>query len=200
MACRCSLDHGTSEHRHEHLSRTDADQTGVARCCLGDKSRINKTPAKNQFRERFQYGGGRRTRTFEAIRRLIYSQLPLPLGTLPRLTPSALVHRNGGRQPMDDGKSEPDDGHPVGAFMGEARMVKSTNARQLICCLRPESRKAGNCHYSRARETSAVMNERDRKTALSKREISPRASATSIKPATPAAGRPGATAKSRMVQ
>ena len=29
-------------------------------------------------------GGGGRTRTYEAIRRLIYSQLPLPLGTLPR--------------------------------------------------------------------------------------------------------------------
>ena len=31
-------------------------------------------------------GGGGRTRTFEAMRRLIYSQLPLPLGTLPRST------------------------------------------------------------------------------------------------------------------
>ena len=36
-----------------------------------------------------QDGGGRRTRTFEVIRRLIYSQLPLPLGTLPRLNPIA---------------------------------------------------------------------------------------------------------------
>src|SRR6185437_7527266 len=35
-----------------------------------------------------QDGGGRRTRTFEVIRRLIYSQLPLPLGTLPRSTTS----------------------------------------------------------------------------------------------------------------
>jgi hypothetical protein len=33
-------------------------------------------------------GGGGRTRTFEAMRRLIYSQLPLPLGTLPRSTAS----------------------------------------------------------------------------------------------------------------
>ena len=32
----------------------------------------------------FCVGGGGRTRTYEAIRRLIYSQLPLPLGTLPR--------------------------------------------------------------------------------------------------------------------
>jgi hypothetical protein len=30
------------------------------------------------------FGGGGRTRTYEAMRRLIYSQLPLPLGTLPR--------------------------------------------------------------------------------------------------------------------
>jgi hypothetical protein len=38
-------------------------------------------------------GGGGRTRTYEAIRRLIYSQLPLPLGTLPRR--AALVrHHN----------------------------------------------------------------------------------------------------------
>src|SRR5271155_796446 len=36
-----------------------------------------------------QDGGGRRTRTFEVIRRLIYSQLPLPLGTLPRSNPIA---------------------------------------------------------------------------------------------------------------
>src|ERR1700692_2905898 len=36
-----------------------------------------------------QDGGGRRTRTFEVIRRLIYSQLPLPLGTLPHLNPIA---------------------------------------------------------------------------------------------------------------
>jgi hypothetical protein len=41
---------------------------------------------KNGFIEIFQYGGGGRTRTCEVIRRLIYSQLPLPLGTLPRST------------------------------------------------------------------------------------------------------------------
>jgi hypothetical protein len=41
-------------------------------------------------------GGGRRTRTFEVIRRLIYSQLPLPLGTLPRSTASQPIRRNGG--------------------------------------------------------------------------------------------------------
>ena len=36
------------------------------------------------FWQIFQDGGGGRTRTYEAMRRLIYSQLPLPLGTLPR--------------------------------------------------------------------------------------------------------------------
>ncbi len=39
---------------------------------------------------RVKAGGGGRTRTFEAMRRLIYSQLPLPLGTLPRID----AHRN----------------------------------------------------------------------------------------------------------
>jgi hypothetical protein len=34
--------------------------------------------------KRAKAGGGGRTRTCEAMRRLIYSQLPLPLGTLPR--------------------------------------------------------------------------------------------------------------------
>ena len=50
-------------------------------------------------------GGGRRTRTFEAMRRLIYSQLPLPLGTLPRLTASKPTRRNGDRKAMDDAKT-----------------------------------------------------------------------------------------------
>ena len=45
---------------------------------------------------RAKAGGGRRTRTFEVIRRLIYSQLPLPLGTLPRLTTSQTEPLGGG--------------------------------------------------------------------------------------------------------
>src|ERR1700726_4774308 len=55
--------------------------------------------------EQFQYGGGRRTRTFEVVRRLIYSQLPLPLGTLPRSTASELTRRSGGGQAPDDVKT-----------------------------------------------------------------------------------------------
>src|SRR5579883_2025144 len=43
-------------------------------------------------------GGGGRTRTFEAMRRLIYSQLPLPLGTLPRFR----VHREIARRLLAD--------------------------------------------------------------------------------------------------
>src|SRR6267378_2267484 len=45
---------------------------------------------------RAKAGGGRRTRTFEVIRRLIYSQLPLPLGTLPRPTTSQAQPLRGG--------------------------------------------------------------------------------------------------------
>ena len=51
-------------------------------------------------------GGGGRTRTFEAMRRLIYSQLLLPLRTLPHLNPiasSAAV--DSGNQPVDDAES-----------------------------------------------------------------------------------------------
>ena len=66
-------------------------------------------------------GGGGRTRTCEAMRRLIYSQLPLPLGTLPRF--------NGARSasPCGDGPGHGDvkaaetlpKGSRPGAFMGE---------------------------------------------------------------------------------
>ena len=45
---------------------------------------------------RAKAGGGRRTRTFEVVRRLIYSQLPLPLGTLPRPTASQAQPLGGG--------------------------------------------------------------------------------------------------------
>ena len=64
-------------------------------------------------------GGGRRTRTFEAIRRLIYSQLPLPLGTLPRLNlianPPAEMATD---RPWMTLKPGTDGGLPVGRFMG----------------------------------------------------------------------------------
>jgi hypothetical protein len=70
---------------------------------------------------RAKAGGGRRTRTFEVIRRLIYSQLPLPLGTLPRSTASQPTRRNGGKKAMDDVKTwDPITGSPVGAFMAES--------------------------------------------------------------------------------
>ena len=50
-------------------------------------------------------GGGRRTRTFEVIRRLIYSQLPLPLGTLPRSTPFDLSPPRSGWTAINDAKT-----------------------------------------------------------------------------------------------
>ena len=43
-----------------------------------------------------QDGGGGRTRTCEAIRRLIYSQLPLPLGTLPHFAAWESIDRASG--------------------------------------------------------------------------------------------------------
>src|SRR6266487_6452214 len=45
---------------------------------------------------RAKAGGEGRTRTFEAMRRLIYSQLPLPLGTLPRPPASGTDRPSGG--------------------------------------------------------------------------------------------------------
>ena len=72
---------------------------------------------------RVKDGGGGRTRTCEAMRRLIYSQLPLPLGTLPRrhgidglprtaaLRPTGLWRRQGRGARLA--------GCAAGAFMGE---------------------------------------------------------------------------------
>jgi hypothetical protein len=92
-----------------------------------------KTPAENQFRERFQDGGGRRTRTFEAIRRLIYSQLPLPLGTLPRLTSSAPhAPELGGWTAMDDGKKRARSRAPGRRVYGRSSGVKSTNGARFM--------------------------------------------------------------------
>src|SRR5258707_10742320 len=56
-------------------------------------------------RLRAKAGGGRRTRTFEVIRRLIYSQLPLPLGALPRSTASEPTAEMAARQALDDVKT-----------------------------------------------------------------------------------------------
>src|SRR4051812_30664000 len=61
-----------------------------------DSKRVARSIAKNSV------GGGRRTRTFEVIRRLIYSQLPLPLGTLPRPNSIGTHPLNGGGRAMDD--------------------------------------------------------------------------------------------------
>src|SRR5271166_4794810 len=69
-----------------------------------------------------QDGGGRRTRTFEVIRRLIYSQLPLPLGTLPRSNPIANPPAEmATEEAMDDVKTkDPITGSRLGAFMAES--------------------------------------------------------------------------------
>src|SRR5271168_3764271 len=72
-------------------------------------------------------GGGRRTRTFEVIRRLIYSQLPLPLGTLPRSTASEPIRRNGGNKAVDDVKTGRRWRAPGWRVYGGCAMAKSTN-------------------------------------------------------------------------
>src|ERR1700729_1809203 len=77
-------------------------------------------------------GGGRRTRTFEVIRRLIYSQLPLPLGTLPRSTASEPHRRNGGNKAMDDVKTGRRWRAPGWRVYDGRAMPKSTNGGLLI--------------------------------------------------------------------
>jgi hypothetical protein len=65
-------------------------------------------------------GGGGRTRTYEAMRRLIYSQLPLPLGTLPRSTALRSASLTGDRSAMERKTAAVRQRTAVGAFMGEA--------------------------------------------------------------------------------
>src|SRR5215472_16558684 len=70
----------------------------------------------------FEAGGGGRTRTYEVIRRLIYSQLPLPLGTPPRSTAESAKPSQGAadmpwtREDRDGNRH----GSRPGAFMTEA--------------------------------------------------------------------------------
>src|SRR4051812_21294962 len=76
---------------------------------------------------RAKRGGGRRTRTFEVIRRLIYSQLPLPLGTLPRSTPSqAFSAETAAERPWMTLKPDADGGPPVGRVYEGNAPTKST--------------------------------------------------------------------------
>src|SRR5258705_6429992 len=79
-----------------------------------------------------QDGGGRRTRTFEAIRRLIYSQLPLPLGTLPRPNSIETHPLNGGGQAMDDANTVSRWRAPGRPRLWVSGLPKSTNgSRQM---------------------------------------------------------------------
>src|SRR3978361_1885182 len=90
----------------------------------------------------FGDGGEGRTRTFEAMRRLIYSQLPLPLGTLPRSTASRPARRNGGDKAMDDAETKaPITGSSVAAFMAES--PRQSQPRQAA----NPRREGSNCHY-----------------------------------------------------
>ena len=74
-----------------------------------------------EFWQPIQDGGEGRTRTFEAIRRLIYSQLPLPLGTLPRPTASEDCPPEWRRtEPRMALMPQARSRAAAGAFMGEA--------------------------------------------------------------------------------
>ena len=74
-------------------------------------------------------GGEGRTRTFEAMRRLIYSQLPLPLGTLPRFTPHRKPSRLNARDQADDDAESRKTfiKASAGRVYGRRAMAKSTN-------------------------------------------------------------------------
>ena len=110
--------------------------------------------------------GGGRTRTFEAMRRLIYSQLPLPLGTLPRSSAPSAIPPNGGGDLGTDGAENlrPFEGSQSGAFMGEARgQSQPMPAANLASNRQP---RGPNCHYSEpvTQHTGpSAMRDRDRK-------------------------------------
>src|SRR5579871_1860831 len=80
---------------------------------------------------RAKAGGEGRTRTFEAMRRLIYSQLPLPLGTLPHLSlVASSAAADSGHQPVDDAENRKTlISAPVGRVYGRRAIAKSTKAR-----------------------------------------------------------------------
>jgi hypothetical protein len=63
------------------------DATQWNQAAMESKGDVSLTSLMPNALDDAMVGGGRRTRTFEVIRRLIYSQLPLPLGTLPLLNP-----------------------------------------------------------------------------------------------------------------
>ncbi len=81
-------------------------------------------------------GGGRRTRTFEVIRRLIYSQLPLPLGTLPRLVPRDADRLRSAESP--EAETQTRTGSAVRRVYGRSSGAKSTaapaSAEKAECC------------------------------------------------------------------
>jgi hypothetical protein len=95
----------------------------------GHASPFGSGVAAPRVARRAKRGGGGRTRTCEAMRRLIYSQLPLPLGTLPRsmTVPSGrLMSRRRtchGREDRDLRKAE---GRAAGRVYGRRGGAKST--------------------------------------------------------------------------
>src|SRR5947208_13990181 len=90
----------------------------------GQRSTLGSRPA--QALEKI--GGEGRTRTFEAMRRLIYSQLPLPLGTLPLSTTSRPAAEMADIRPRMTLKPRTRHRHLVGRVYGGITPAKSTKA------------------------------------------------------------------------
>src|SRR6476620_4442343 len=92
------------------------------------------------------------------MRRLIYSQLPLPLGTLPRSTASQPTRRNGGDKAMDDAETkDPITGSSVAAFMAESPRHSQPRQAANRC------RDGLKLPLSGTRDTSEPMSDRDQK-------------------------------------
>src|SRR5436190_4083621 len=91
------------------------------------------------------------------MRRLIYSQLPLPLGTLPLSTASQPIRRNGGDKAMNDAETANPSRAPGWRVYGGSTPAKSTNAGSQN---RPRGLKLP---LSGTHDTSWPMSDRERK-------------------------------------
>ena len=130
-----------SVRRSPSVSPDGADiRRSAARYCSGDKrgSRVRRSRGASSvfafaslqpsIARRAKRGGGGRTRTCEAMRRLIYSQLPLPLGTLPRFNGARSASPCGGRNGpwRREGRGSPVSGVAAGRVYGGKPPRKST--------------------------------------------------------------------------
>jgi hypothetical protein len=98
-------------------------------------------------------GGEGRTRTFEAMRRLTYSQLPLPLGTPPRPTASDIPARLIVGYPVSYGGLVGDD--PVEVWLGPRR-IHPVAASAFLVRHCPEAKDRASTTGHRASQGSGI--------------------------------------------